>query len=106
MHNITSSFPVASSALEILELIKNIPAEALIFLDVDDTIITPKSVTFRKPPYNQMLDRIKANKSNYDNFKEIVSNWRLQRKVILIDEEWGQVLNTLKKIISFMPLHR
>ncbi|KJV92309.1 DUF2608 domain-containing protein [Rickettsia bellii] len=97
MHNITSSFTTASSASEILELIKNITAEALIFLDVDDTIITPKSVTFRKPPYNQMLDRIKANKGNYDNFEEIVSNWRLQRKVILIDEEWGQVLNTLKK---------
>lgn len=97
MHNITSSFTTASSASEILELIKNIPAEALIFLDVDDTIITPKSVTFRKPPYNQMLDRIKANKGNYDNFEEIVSNWRLQRKVILIDEEWVQVLNNLKK---------
>ncbi|HJD67316.1 MAG TPA: DUF2608 domain-containing protein [Rickettsia endosymbiont of Bembidion lapponicum] len=97
MHNITSSFPVASSASEILELIKNIPTNALIFLDIDDTIITPESVTFRKPPYNQMLDRIKANKNNYDNFEEIVSNWRLQRKVILIDEEWGQVLNTLKK---------
>lgn len=97
MHNITSSFTTASSASEILELIKNIPAEALIFLDVDDTVITPKSVTFRKPPYNQMLDRIKANKGNYDNFEEIVSNWRLQRKVILIDEEWVQVLNTLKK---------
>ncbi|HJD61859.1 MAG TPA: hypothetical protein LFV90_07095 [Rickettsia endosymbiont of Columbicola hoogstraali] len=53
-----------------------------------------------------MLDKIKANKSNYDNFEEIVSNWCLQRKVILIDEEWMQILNTLKKIISFMPLQR
>ena len=97
MHNNNFSFPIAFLASEILDLIKNVPTNALIFLDVDDTIITPESVTFRKPPYNQMLDRIKANKGNYDNFEEIISNWRLQRKVILIDEEWGQVLNTLKK---------
>lgn len=104
MHNTLSSFPTASSASKILKLIKNIPAEALIFLDVDDTIITPKSVTFRKPPYNQMIDRIKANKNNYDNFEEIVSNWRLQRKVMLIDEEWAQVLNTLKNDYSVYAL--
>ncbi|XVN41837.1 MAG: DUF2608 domain-containing protein [Rickettsia endosymbiont of Argas persicus] len=97
MKNTASTFPTASSASEILDLIKDIPDKALIFFDVDDTIITPKSVTFRKPPFNQMLDRIKANKSNYDNFEEIVSNWRLQRKVMLIDEEWRQVLNILKK---------
>ncbi|MGI4752576.1 MAG: hypothetical protein ACRYE8_02465 [Janthinobacterium lividum] len=105
MHNTLSTFTIASSASEIPELIKNIPAEALIFLDVDDTIITPKSVTFRKPPYNQMLDRIKANKGNYDNFEEIVSNWRLQRKVMLIDEEWGQE-TLLKKITLFTLLRK
>jgi len=93
----TPKFPTASSALEIFELIKTIPAEASIFLDVDDTIITPKSVTFRSPPFNQMLDRIKANKSNYDNFEEMVSNWRLQRKVMLIDEKWVNVINKLKE---------
>ncbi|WP_419234726.1 DUF2608 domain-containing protein [Rickettsia endosymbiont of Nabis limbatus] len=100
MPNHTLKFPTASSALEILELLKTTPAEASIFLDVDDTIITPQSVTFRKPPYNQMIDRIKANKNNYDNFEEIISNWRLQRKVMLIDEEWVQVLNTLKNDYS------
>lgn len=104
MPNHTTVFPIASSALEILKLIKNIPAGASIFIDVDDTIITPKSVTFRSPPYNQMISRIKANKNNYDNFEEIVSNWRLQRKVILIDEEWTQVLNILKKDYSVYAL--
>ncbi|WP_341792482.1 DUF2608 domain-containing protein [Rickettsia endosymbiont of Gonocerus acuteangulatus] len=97
MHNNNSSFPIVSSASEILDWIKNVHTNALIFLDVDDTIITPESVTFRKSPYNQMLDRIKENKNNYDNFEEIVSNWRLQRKVMLIGEDWKQVLNNLKK---------
>ncbi|AFB21268.1 hypothetical protein RCA_03545 [Rickettsia canadensis str. CA410] len=34
-----------------------------------------------------MIDRIKESKSNYDNYEEIVSNWSLQRNVILINEE-------------------
>ncbi|MCZ6904025.1 MAG: hypothetical protein O7C58_09165 [Rickettsia endosymbiont of Ixodes persulcatus] len=66
-------------------------------LDIDDTIIIPKSKTFRAAPYNQMIDRIKESKSNYNNYEEIVSNWILQRKVILIDEEWVEVLNNLKE---------
>ncbi|WP_231289963.1 hypothetical protein [Rickettsia australis] len=53
----------------------------------------PKLKTFKKLPYNKMIDRIKENKSNYE---EIVSNWRLQRKAILIDEEWVEGINKLK----------
>jgi hypothetical protein len=93
-------FEIVDSAEKVYDLIiKNIPANTLIsiFFDVDDTLITPKSKTFKKPPYNQMIDRIKENKSNYDNYEEIVSNWRLQRKVILIDEEWVEVINKLKE---------
>ncbi|WP_347938644.1 DUF2608 domain-containing protein [Rickettsia oklahomensis] len=92
------NFETADSALRIYDLImKNTSSNTLIFLDIDDTIMTPKSKTFRAAPYNQMIDRIKDNKSNYDHYEEIVSNWRLQRKVILIDEEWVEVLNNLKE---------
>ncbi|GAA5252776.1 DUF2608 domain-containing protein [Candidatus Rickettsia kedanie] len=90
-------FKTADSATKIYDLIiKNAPDVASIFIDVDDTIIAPKSKTFKKPPYNKMIDRIKENKSNYDNYEEIVSNWRLQRKAILIDEEWIEGINKLK----------
>nr|WP_231555828.1 hypothetical protein [Rickettsia hoogstraalii] len=89
-------FETADSAAKIYDLIiKNAPDDVS-FIDVDDTIIALKSKTFKKPPYNKMIDRIKENKSNYDNYEEIVSNWRLQRKVILIDEEWAEVINKLK----------
>ncbi|CAK6514566.1 hypothetical protein [Rickettsia helvetica] len=68
-------FETIDNAKKVYDLIiKNAPADASIFLDVDDTLITPKSKTFKKPPYNQMIDRIKENKSNYDNYEEIVSN--------------------------------
>ncbi|KJV61903.1 hypothetical protein [Rickettsia amblyommatis] len=81
-------FKTADSAEKVYDLIiENAPTRASIFIDVDDTLITPKSKTFKKPPYNQIIDRIKENKSSYDNYEEIISNWRLQRKVILSDEE-------------------
>ncbi|MFV9930420.1 MAG: DUF2608 domain-containing protein [Rickettsia endosymbiont of Haemaphysalis japonica] len=91
-------FETADSAEKVYDLIiKNAPTRASIFIDVDDTLITPKSKTFKKPPYNQIMDRIKENKISYDNYEEITSNWRLQRKVILIDEEWVEVINKLKE---------
>ncbi|AAY61374.1 hypothetical protein RFEPED_0321 [Rickettsia felis str. Pedreira] len=90
-------FETADSAEKVYNLIiENAPTDTSIFFDVDDTFLTPKSKTFRKAPYNQMIDRIKENKNNYDNYEEIVSNWRFQRKVILIDEEWAEVINKLK----------
>ncbi|MFY9589690.1 hypothetical protein [Rickettsia endosymbiont of Halotydeus destructor] len=41
-----------STALEILALLQNFPSETIIFLDIDDTIITPKLTPFRTPSYN------------------------------------------------------
>ncbi|WP_232279065.1 hypothetical protein [Rickettsia akari] len=80
-------FETTDSAAKIYDLIiKNAPDVASIFIDVDDTIIARKSKTFKRPPYSKMIDSIKENKSNYDNDEEIVSNWRLQRKAILIYE--------------------
>lgn len=65
-------FETADSAAKIYDLIiKNAPDDVS-FIDVDDTIIALKSKTFKKPPYNKMIDRIKENKSNYDNYEEIV----------------------------------
>lgn len=74
------------------------------FLDIDDTLIVPQSITFRAPPYNKMIDEIKQNKDSYSNYEEIISNWRLRRKVILIDENWPEVLNRLEKNLKFMGL--
>ncbi|HJD54399.1 MAG TPA: hypothetical protein LFW11_03435 [Rickettsia endosymbiont of Proechinophthirus fluctus] len=53
-------FETADSAEKVYDLIiKNASTRASIFIDVDDTLITPKSKTFKQPPYNQIIDRIK-----------------------------------------------
>lgn len=81
-------FLEASSTSEIATLLQNISHDTVIFIDIDDTIITPLSNTFRAPPYNQLIDDIKQNRELYPNFEDILSNWRLKRKIILLDQKW------------------
>ncbi|HXH55582.1 MAG TPA: DUF2608 domain-containing protein [Gammaproteobacteria bacterium] len=90
-------FLEAKTTREFINCLSDIPQNAIIFIDIDDTIITPVSKTFRKPPYNELIDEIKKNKDKYPNHVEIVSNWRLQRKVMLIDENWPFLLKQLKE---------
>lgn len=92
-----SLLSVAKTSNEILNHVKNIPKKSIIFVDIDDTIITPVSKTFRRPPYNKLIDDIKRDKNKYKNYEEIVSNWRLQRKAMLIDSDWPSTLLELKK---------
>ncbi len=90
-------FIEAKTASEVAAGLHGIPQNAIIFIDIDDTIITPVSKTFRRAPYNKLIDAIKKNKEQYQNYEEIISNWRLQRKVMLIDENWPTILQQLKE---------
>jgi hypothetical protein len=92
----------AKTANEVLDYTSNLPKNTIIFVDIDDTIITPVSKTFRKPPFNKIIDEIKQDKNKFKNYEEIISNWRLQRKAMLIDQNWISTLSELKKNIVFM----
>lgn len=93
-------FPVVKSTLDIEFYLQQLPEDSIILVDVDDTIITPRSKTFRTAPYNKLIDNIKKNKDNYPNYHEIISNWRLQRKVMLLDEKWPIMLRQLREKFS------
>ena len=86
-----------SSADDVKEKIMSLKNTSLIFLDIDDTIITPTSKTLRTKPYRTMIDDIKKDRATYPNFEEIISRWRLQRKVMLLDNKWPDVIKTIKK---------
>ena len=92
-----AQFIEAKTTREFMNCLSDIPHNAIIFIDIDDTIITPVSKTFRKSPCNKLIDGIKKNKDKYPNYTEIVSNWRLQRKAMLIDENWPLRLAQLKE---------
>lgn len=93
----SSGFYEVKQATEVAQVLEGIQHEITVFVDIDDTIITPASLTFRKPPYNQLIDTIKKNKEQYTHYETMVSNWRLQRKVMLVDPQWPEVLEALKK---------
>ncbi len=83
---------------EVIAKIKDSPKGTVIFIDVDDTLITPKSNSFRTGNEEvNLIDQIKNNQNIYSNYEEIISNWRLARKVILVDQAWPEAINELKK---------
>ncbi len=99
------AYEIAFSSKEVKEKILSFGKEnIIILLDIDDTIITPKSLTFRTSPYNKIIDNIKANRNKYPNYEKIISNWRIQRKVILIDSDWPEILNELKNTYKVFGL--
>lgn len=63
--------------------------KSLILLDIDDTIITPKSGMFRPhSKHYHFIDKIKANINEVPNYAEILSVWRLNRKLELVHRNW------------------
>lgn len=88
----------SQSAQETVALIKKHANSPTIFFDIDDTIITPCSNTFRfTSPYKGLIDDIKKNRTNINNAEEIIGNWRLQRKTMLVSSEWPTIINQLKE---------
>lgn len=110
MHNITQMPEVsqqithAAATDEILSLLKPLPSSTLVFIDIDDTIITPQSITFRAAPYNQLVNEIKKNRGQYEHYEKIISSWRLQRKIMLLDPQWPSALEYLKTKFSVHAL--
>ncbi|MBS0621992.1 MAG: DUF2608 domain-containing protein [Verrucomicrobia bacterium] len=85
------------TAAGVLSFLGELPADTVLFFDIDDTLITPVSKTFRCPPSNQLIDEIKAHRELYEDYSTIISSWRLQRRVMLLDSSWPSMLRELKK---------
>lgn len=94
-HNI-----ITTNDIEVIcQCLKQYDHKAIVFLDIDDTIITPKSNIFRATsPYRHLIDEIKINRDNIPNFDEIISSWRLSREVILVSEQWPNLIEETKKM--------
>ncbi len=92
--NILTAYTVA----DIREVLSKVDEGAVIFIDVDDTLITPESKVFHwSSPYRFLIDDLKKNKDKYKNFESILSHWRLTRKTILVSEDWPGFIALLKE---------
>ncbi|HUX78138.1 MAG TPA: DUF2608 domain-containing protein [Alphaproteobacteria bacterium] len=89
----------AYTVSEVQEALEKIGKDAVIFIDVDDTLITPKSKSFHSSsPYRFLIDDLKREREKYKNFEEIISHWRRARKTILVSEDWPGLISTLKTV--------
>ncbi len=82
---------------EVQEALSKVEKDAVIFIDVDDTLITPQSTMFRaSSPFRFLIDDLKRDREKIKNFEAILSHWRLQRKTILVSESWPDFINALR----------
>lgn len=92
--NILTAYTIA----DIQKALSQLDKDTVIFIDVDDTLITPESKVFHwSSPYRFLIDDLKKNKDKYPNFKTILSHWRLQRKTILVSKDWPSFIESLKE---------
>jgi hypothetical protein len=88
----------ATTLSDVKKAFVNLSEGAVIFIDVDDTLITPQSKVFRSSsPFRAIIDQIKKKRDKIPNVEKILSHWRLQRKIMLVSDEWPAFINTLKK---------
>lgn len=87
-----------STLSEVQSALSTLQEGAVIFIDVDDTLITPQSSVFRSTsPFRTLIDQIKKQRDRIPNVELILSHWRLQRKTILVSDQWPDFINILKK---------
>lgn len=86
-----------SDIYKVQEIFKKSTSNSTVLCDIDDTIITPESKTFRfKSKYKNLIDEIKKNRKDIPNFDNIIGNWRLNRKAMLVSPVWPSVISDLK----------
>ncbi|MCX7343142.1 MAG: DUF2608 domain-containing protein [Proteobacteria bacterium] len=64
-------------------------------VDVDDTLIATQAMMFRPhSPFYEFIDKLK--KQSPKNVADIISTWRLNRKSILVEPQWPEILRNLR----------
>jgi len=112
LHAFIFSFSIFGSAMECFSIktlqshIDSLQKGDWFVVDIDDTIITPQAMMFRPAsPYCTFIDGIKRK----SNIADIVSAWRLSRKVMLVEQEWPTIIEALKKrgvvVIALTQMH-
>lgn len=86
------------SVTEAQSVLNSANKSTLVLFDVDDTLITPRSTSFRFQGNGILnpIDKLKVKKNHIQNFEELLGEWRLQRQVMLVEEHWPKVLERLK----------
>lgn len=91
MFDLSKCFSVKDLEHQINQLL---PGDHFI-VDVDDTLIATQAMMFRPhSPFYEFIDRLK--KQSPRNVADIISTWRLNRRSILVEPQWPEILRNLK----------
>ena len=72
--------------------------DTLVFVDLDDTVITPKSLMFayKANPYRSFIDDMINLGKKLPYYNVVVAKWYQQRSVKLVEESWSEYIQKLQ----------
>ncbi|WP_341749963.1 DUF2608 domain-containing protein [Candidatus Tisiphia endosymbiont of Sialis lutaria] len=84
-------------SVTVKNLFEKINGSSLVLINIDDTIITPKSNMFRYAnPYAGFTEELAALKKYRSNIDEVIAKLLLQRQVMLVEDNWSKFIDKLK----------
>jgi hypothetical protein len=86
------------SSPTLADLEKIINKDTIVFINLDETIITPKSNMFRYgSPYKNTLESIIAKSNNDPYLNSVINTFLNNRKMMLIENDWLKFIEELKQ---------
>ncbi|WP_342260255.1 DUF2608 domain-containing protein [Candidatus Tisiphia endosymbiont of Metellina segmentata] len=84
-------------SVTVKNLLEKIDASSLVLINIDDTIVTPKSKMFRYAnPYRGFVEELASLAKYHPNVDEIIAKLLLQRQVMLVEASWPKFIDKLK----------
>lgn len=92
---IIPTYSVNSSTMD--DLLKKVGENSLVLINIDDTIITPKSLMFHyNSPYRTFVGELESLQKYQPNIDELIASLILQRQVMLVESGWPSFIHKLK----------
>lgn len=112
LHAFIFSLTIFGASMECISLkelqlhLDQLQAGDFLVVDIDDTVITPRSMMFRpQSPHHKIIDNLKKQ----PNTDPIVAIWRLGRHVMLVEPQWPEIIESLKNrgviVIALTQMH-
>ena len=72
--------------------------DTIIFIDLDDTLMTPQSSMFlhNSNPHRLFIDNMLSLGQRLPHYNSVIAKWYQQRKVKLVDDAWPEYIQKLQ----------
>jgi hypothetical protein len=92
---ITPTYSINSATIR--NVLEKVKISSLVLINIDDTIITPKSMMFRpNSSYRGFIEELNSLAKYNSNIDTIIAKLLLQRQVMLVESDWAKFIEQLK----------